>query len=364
MNREEFYGKLAGLDGDALRKVLWTLCWRGTAAVRGRIEDELAPPDTVRAKRAAAELPDPELVLGETREFVELARSGAYMAGDRRVSPRARSRWRLTFRRLASDAQRALRAQDPAPAESALEQLVDLACETRDYDYFHSEDPMEAAQFVVSDAVALLWEAVRERVGFAEFASRAAPQLIRWESRYGWSRSGWGALSQKEAPLASVLAAMLRAPDMWATFAGRYLDALDRVASDPKAPARLVVFSSGPDAGWGRKYELRRRSDALAGWHLMLADRLDGGEHSGLLDRLVAHPALGGAEQTLLRARLAQRRGDLAAAHDLVREVLEDLPGHGGALEFAAEIGAPLPAKARQIAEGRPEWAPLAPIPE
>jgi hypothetical protein len=30
-----------------------------------------------------------------------------------------------------------------------VEQLIDLACEMRDYDYFRSEDPVEAARFVV-----------------------------------------------------------------------------------------------------------------------------------------------------------------------------------------------------------------------
>jgi hypothetical protein len=40
---------------------------------------------------------------------------------------------------------------------------VDLADETRGYDYFHSDDPMEAARFIVSDAVALLWGTVRDR---------------------------------------------------------------------------------------------------------------------------------------------------------------------------------------------------------
>jgi len=35
---------------------------------------------------------------------------------------------------------------------------VDLACDMRSYDYFHSDDPVEAAKFVVSEAVAALWE--------------------------------------------------------------------------------------------------------------------------------------------------------------------------------------------------------------
>ena len=34
--------------------------------------------------------------------------------------------------------------------------MVDLACDMKSYDYFHSDDPVEAAKFVVSDAVAVL----------------------------------------------------------------------------------------------------------------------------------------------------------------------------------------------------------------
>ena len=49
----------------------------------------------------------------------------------------------------------------------------------KDRQYFRSEDPVEAARFVVSDATALLWETMRDRHGFAAFARRAAPQLLR-----------------------------------------------------------------------------------------------------------------------------------------------------------------------------------------
>ena len=87
MNREEFFAKLAPLDEDRLRQALWNLYWRGSAAVRERIEGELDPAEQDRRKRAAAESADPDLVLFDVREFAELARAGAYIAGDRRVSP-------------------------------------------------------------------------------------------------------------------------------------------------------------------------------------------------------------------------------------------------------------------------------------
>jgi hypothetical protein len=247
MNREQFFGQLATLDEQRLKKALWNLYWRGSAATRERIEAEIDPDQHDRGRRPSKQPVDPQQVLGEVGDFVALARSGAYMAGDRRVSPRERTRWRLTFKRLVSDAQDGLCAQDAAAAATAMEQLIDLACETRDYEYFHSEDPMEAAGFVVSDAVALLWGKLQAQYGFAGFAQRAAPQLIRWESRHGWTRGGWGRVSQKETQLASVLAQMLPAPDAWVGFADRYLAALDRLARNDSARPNRAWNSTGRD---------------------------------------------------------------------------------------------------------------------
>jgi hypothetical protein len=145
-----------------------------------------------RHRRQSKQPVDPHWVLGEVHEFVALARSGAYIGGDRRVSPKERTRWRFTFRRLVTDAQEALQAGAVATTATAIEELIDFACELRGYDYFRSEDPVEAARFVVSDAVALVWGKAQEEDGFTAFAERAAPQLIRWKSRFGWTRSGWG----------------------------------------------------------------------------------------------------------------------------------------------------------------------------
>jgi hypothetical protein len=152
VNRDEFFAKLAGLDEDRIKKALWNLYWRGPAQLRERIESELDPAQDSARKRAVAGPPDPDAVLWEVREFAELARAGAYIAGDRRVSPKERTRWRLTFRRLAGGALAALRHEGSGSAEKAMALLIDLACETKRFDYFRSEDPMEAAQFVVSDA--------------------------------------------------------------------------------------------------------------------------------------------------------------------------------------------------------------------
>jgi hypothetical protein len=333
MNREQFFRVVSELDEDRLRKALWNLYWRGTANVRERIDVELAG-DGGRPPRPVKEPTDPETVLFEVNDFVSLARSGAYMGGDRRVSPHERSRWRFTFKRLAAEAQDALRAEAADPAGSALEQLIDLACEAHDYDYFRSDDPMAAAGFVVSDVAAVLWASTWERHGFQKFAETAAPQLIRWESRYGWTRYGDGPVAAKETSLAVVLARMLRVADTWEGFAEQYVRALDAV-SHRGASTRRVRRSAARTE--------QERASALAEWHGLLLESLADTE-GGLLDRIVTHAALGGPEQTFLSARLAHQRGNTDVARDLVAQSLRKLPGHKDFRDFAAEIGATAPA--------------------
>ena len=50
MNRDEFYAAMAPNDDARLRKILWTLYWRGNAQLRERIEDELRSPEQPKAK--------------------------------------------------------------------------------------------------------------------------------------------------------------------------------------------------------------------------------------------------------------------------------------------------------------------------
>jgi hypothetical protein len=333
MNREQFFRVVSGLDEDRLRKALWNLYWRGTANVRERIEVELASDGRSRPPRPAKAAVDPETVQWEIDDFVSLARSGAYMGGDRRVAPRERSRWRFTFKRLATEAQDALRTEDAGPAASALEQLIDLACEAHDYDYFRSDDPVAAAGFVVSDAAAALWAWTWERHGFHAFAETAAPQLIRWESGHGWTRYGDGPIAAKETSLAVVLSRMLRVADTWKGFAEQYLGELDRLCDRDASTRQLRRFNqTGPE-----------RASALAEWHGLLLENLVDTE-GGLLERIAGHAALGGPEHMFLSARLAHRRGNTDAARDLVARCLRKLPGHNDFREFAAEIGVTAPA--------------------
>lgn len=213
-----------------------------------------------------------------------MARAGAYLGSDRRVSPKDRSRWRFTFKRLATEAQAALRAEDAALAEAALEQLIDLASDARDYDYCRSQDPLAAAGIVVSDVVANLWASSWERHGFEAFGQIAAPQLIRWESKYGWTRLG------------------------------------ERSSHRPR----------GSDAA--------QRAGDRAEWHGLLLDNLVDVE-GGLLDKIAGHDALGGPERTFFAARLAHLRGDDATARKLVARCLKKLPGHSQFRELATRCG-------------------------
>ena len=152
----------------------------------------------------------------------------------------------------------------------------------------------------------------------------------------------------KETVLAVPLARLLATPDMWRTFAESYLNALDAAGrADPRRPP--TVYGSFD----GTSYRRHERTKDLATWHEMLLDRFAGAPEDELLDRLAVSPALAGPELTFLRARIAERRGDVAQAATLVTECLKDLPGHQGYLDFAVEVGAELPPRARELLSER-----------
>ena len=295
-----------------------------------------------RRKRDAATPPDPVHVLAEVSQFVELARSGAYIAGDRRVSRTERTKWRVTFRQLATDAQLALHAEDTAPGEQAMELMIDLARHAEGS--FRSEDPLEAAKFVLSHAVSTLWETLLAENGFARFAARAAPQLIRWESAYGWSNgTGAGKVAEREMALADVLAPMLATPDMWTGFADAYLAELDRIAAAerPLTGRRAARAMSSASPAWKKSERTRN----LARWNELLSGHLD----AERAERLANHPAFEGPDADFMRARAARRRGDIAAARTLIGTCLERLPGTQEFADFAEEVGADLPPRAREM---------------
>jgi hypothetical protein len=321
---------MAPSDEASLRKVLWTLYWRGDARLRERIEDELRPPNQPKVP-PEKEVPVPDAVLNEVAAFVKLARDGAYMAGDRRVHHTERSKWRLTFRRLAIEALTALQADNPGPAQQAVAEIVDLACETKVFDYFHSDDPVEAAKFVVSDAVAVLWESVLRHDGFTAFVQRVPAQLIRCEADYGWTRRGYGQVAEKETALSVPLARLLTTPDMWRRFTEAYLAALDAAGRTPAKQSRIMYASFDFDES---RYQRQERAKDLAAWHELLLDHFGAGPEDGLLDQLIASPGLAGPELTFLRARIAERRGERTQAAALVTQCLKELPGHTAYLSF------------------------------
>ena len=75
----------------------------------------------------------------------------------------------------------------------------------------------------------------------------------------------------------------------------------------------------------------------------MLLERFLGTPEDGLLDRLVASPALAGPGRTFLRAKVAAGRCDVAQAAALVTESLKELPGRTEYQDFAVKVGAKLP---------------------
>jgi hypothetical protein len=114
--------------------------------------------------------------------------------------------------------------------------------------------------------------------------------------------------------------------------------------ADPKRPR--TVYKTFDETSYRRK----ERADDLAVWHEMLLDRFAGTPEDELLDRLVASPALAGPEPIFLRARIAERRGDVYQAAALITQCLKEMPGHQAYLDFAVEVSAELPSRARDIA--------------
>ena len=336
MRKDEFYAKIVPLDAGRLRKMLWELYWRGGKELRERIEALLNPE---KPKKRGPQLPDGELLLEDVHDFAALARSGAYMGGTREVSRNERSKWRVTFRRFVKDAGLLLGHGSPECGAPALEALIDLACETKEIMYFHSDDPVAAMRLVVSEQAHLLWQSYLAHDGFATFARQAVAQLIRWESPYGWTVYGEGWVADRETTLASVLVQMLKGHDAWVEFTDAYLAGLDDVAPAPAAVGGHRKTSWQEDRDRARALENRTRN--LAEWNELVLDHLHGTDAEDCLNRLVRHPALKGPEHIFLKARLAYMQGDQDQAQQLLKKCLKTSPGHRGFLAFAGQIGLP-----------------------
>ncbi len=130
-------------------------------------------------------------------------------------------------------------------------------------------------------APAALWQTVLAEHGFARFAERAVPQLIRWESAYGWSNgTGAGKVAEREIALADVLAPMLTTPVMWTGFADAYLAGLDRIAAADGPPGgqgdELLWSGPGTERADAEPRAVERAAvrpsmgNALSGWRTRL----------------------------------------------------------------------------------------------
>lgn len=152
-----------------------------------------------------------------------------------------------------------------------------------------------------------------------------------------------GKVIEREIALAHVLAPMLTTPDMWTGFADAYLAGLDRIAAAerplPGRRAPRAMSSSSPE--WKRGERTRN----LARWNELLTGRID----EERAERLADHPAFEGPDADFMRARVARRRGDIGAARTVIGTCLDRLPGSQQFAEFAQEVGADLPPRAREI---------------
>lgn len=129
-----------------------------------------------------------------------------------------------------------------------------------------------------------------------------------------------------------MLAGLLEIPDHWQAFAEHYLAAPDEAADHDGAEAKRH---------WRSREQIRReRARALAAWNQQLIDHLEATDAAGLLDRLVTHPGLVGAERTYLEAELAHRRGRHEKAGELIEQCLDELPGHEGFRETSVRFAA------------------------
>ena len=143
-----------------------------------------------------------------------------------------------------------------------------------------------------------------------------------------------------------MLARLLTTPDMWRTLAEAYVEALDAAERAAPQRSRFIYASFDFDES---SYRRQERAKDLSSWHELLPDHFGAGPEAELLDRLAASPGLAGPELTFLQARIAERRGDRAQATTLVTQCLQELPGHPAFLDFAVEIGAKLPRRAREL---------------
>ncbi len=336
MDKTAFLKALDGRSPEDLRTMLWTAYWRGTAAMRERIEELLAPQEAA-AKRAVEARVDPTFCLDEVVTFCARARNGDYMRGARDLGRKEVTGWRFTLRRLFDESCRLLEQNDFQEGSEALETLLDFTCELKGRCYFRSEDQVEAAKVVVSDRVEALWLAQIRQEGFAFFIRKAPAQLLRWEEPFGWTTFGGGQTAEKERKLADLLPRLLPGADGFLVFCRAYLETLEGLQprrTDPKERKRTW---NDPLADFTRDSE--KRADRLEDWHALMLDRLKGTEDEPILERILGHRAIQGPETWHLLGRLRQAQGRLDEAQVLIKKALSRYPGSKEFQSTALELG-------------------------
>ena len=142
------------------------------------------------------------------------------------------------------------RATPPRRRNGPSRKMVDLARDMRSYDYFHSDDPVETAKFVVSDAVAMLWESVLRHDGPCGFRQPECQSGSSAGRRTTGGPAGATVRRRGGDALAVPLARLLATPDMWRTFAESSMEALEAAGrADPKRPRTCTEPSTRPATG-------------------------------------------------------------------------------------------------------------------
>lgn len=334
MDKVAFLEKIGGRSSEELRTLLWTAYWRGTAAARERIEALLNPQEAIQKRETNAWV-DPEECLQEVERFVTRARDGDYLRGARDLGRKEVSGWRLTFRRLFNDSTRILQQPDTADDARSLVYLLEFTHDLKDWVYFRTEDPVEAAKIVFSDRVEALWISRIEQAGFGAFLTEAPAQLIRWENPWGWT-CYQGATSEKERSLTQVLIRLLPGADALVAFARGYLAALGALSPRDAPPQKQKLLGSNIHDEWDKACGCR--ANRLDHWHHLLMERLVDSGDVALLERILAHPALNGPETWHILARLRIQQGKREEAQALVQKALKRLPGAQAIKATALEL--------------------------
>ena len=334
MDKTAFLKKLEGRSVDELRTLLWTAYWRGTAVTRERIEESLNPQEVIKQREVDAWV-DPKECLREVTSFCARARAGDYMRGARDLGRKEVSGWRLTFRRLFDDSARLLQQPDTANEFRPLVHLLDFTHDLKDWNYFRTQDPVEAAKIVFSDRVETLWRSRIDHAGFGVFLKEAPAQLLAWESPGGWTRYD-GSATEKQRPLTAVILRLLPGHDSVLAFVRNYLIALEAMGPRAATPQESKVRSSNPRYEW--ENACRHRSERLEHWHKALLERFVGSEDEPLIDRILTNRALDGPYTWHLLGRLRLQQGRRSEAKALVKRALDRLPGATSIQATALEL--------------------------